>query len=127
MDPHVSRLPAAITEQDLIALGAPVRLVGLGPSAVHDALFMLYPSAAGPVESRAALEAWRALALRYDALRAVEPDRDAVIVDLRTGARPPLRASIDIACELLGSLQAQAPVKAFDAHLDALHQRAGGP
>ena len=124
---HVAALPeAALAEHDLEALGVPVQLAVLCPSALHDALFMLYPSAAGAVEGRASFAAWSALVAQYIALEAVQVDRDAVIVDLRSGARPLLHVSLDIAYELLGLLQTQERMQAFDARLIALH-RQGGP
>jgi hypothetical protein len=104
---RVAALPhAAVSEHDLVALGAPVRLAVLCPSTLHDALFMVYPSAAGPVESRASLKTWRAIAAKQPGLEAVQHDRDAVIADLRTPSRAALHVSLDVAYELLGTLKA---------------------
>lgn len=123
---HVAPLPdAALSEADLEALGVPVRLVVLCPSALHDALFMLYPSAAGVVEGHAPFAAWCALITRHIALEPVQVDRDAVVVDLRAGKRIVLHVSLDVAYELLGSLQSPERIHAFDARLSEL-QRLGG-
>lgn len=105
----------AVSEHDLIALGAPVRLAVLCPSTLHDALFMVYPSAAGPVESRASLKTWRAIAAKQPELEAVQHDRDAVIADLRAPSRRALHVSLDVAYELLGTLRG-APSSAAHHH-----------
>jgi hypothetical protein len=133
---RVARLPSAtLSEHDMVALGAPVRLAVLCPSSLHDALFMLYPSAGGPVEARGSLKTWRAMAAQRPELEAVQHDRDAVIADLRVPARPPLHVTLDVAYELLGTLRAatrspafgNAPDRfaAFETRLAAL-QRTGG-
>jgi len=116
---------AELSEVDLELLGVPVQLVVLCPSALHDALFMLYPSAAGAVEGRAPFGAWRALVTRHIALETVQVDHDALVVDLRTGERAVLHVSLDVAYELLGSLQAPERMRAFDARLAALQRRGG--
>jgi hypothetical protein len=120
---RVVALPhAAVSEHDLVALGAPVRLAVLCPSTLHDTLFMVYPSAAGPVESRASLKTWRALAARQPGLEAVQHDRDAVIADLRTPSRAALHVSLDVAYELLGTLRSSNRFAAFETRLAALHR-----
>lgn len=130
---RVAPLPAAaVSEHDLIALGAPVRLAVLCPSTLHDALFMVYPSAAGPVESRASLRTWRELAAKQPELDAVRHDRDAVIADLRMPSRAALHVSLDVAYELLGTLRAptkSGPLQsspnrfaAFESRLAALRR-----
>lgn len=133
MRSRVAALPqAAVTEHDLVLLGAPVRLAVLCPSTLHDALFMVYPSAAGPVESRARLETWRQLAAKQPELAAVRHDRDAVIADLRAPSRAALHVSLDVAYELLGTLRGDTKAQAyshnrfaaFEARLAAL-QRTG--
>lgn len=124
---RVARLPsAALSEHDLVALGAPVRLAVLCPSTLHDALFMLYPSAGGPIEARASLKTWRALAARQPELEAVQHDRDAVIADLRTPARAPLHVTLDVAYELLGTLRSADRFAAFETRLAALQRTGGG-
>lgn len=123
--PLAALLEIELSERDLHALGVPVRLAVLCPSALHDALFMLYPSAAGPVEGRAAFSAWSALAGRHIALEAVRLDRDAVIVDLRAERSHLLHVSLDLAYELLGTLQTPDRMRAFDLRLAAL-VRTGG-
>jgi len=127
---RVARLPSAtLSEHDLVALGAPVRLAVLCPSSLHDALFMLYPSAGGPVEARGSLKTWRALAAQRPELEAVQHDRDAVIADLRVPERVPLHVTLDVAYELLGTLrsatQSSNRFADFETRLAAL-QRTGG-
>jgi hypothetical protein len=119
----------ALSERDLVALNIPVRLCFLCPSAAHEALFLIYPSAAGPIEAQSSWRAWRELVAQHAELAAVEPDRDAVVVDLRGGAaRSPLHVTLDIAYELLGllrSAEAEARFAGFEARLDALCGRRG--
>jgi len=130
---RIAKLPsAALSEHDLVALGAPVRLAVLCPSSLHDALFMLYPSAGGPVEARGSLKTWQAMAAQRPELEAVQHDRDAVIADLRTPERVPLHVSLDVAYELLGTLRAATAFTgrpdrfaAFETRLAAL-RRSGG-
>jgi hypothetical protein len=124
---RVARLTTgALSEHDLVALGAPVRLAVLCPSSLHDTLFMLYPSAAGPIEARASLETWRALAARQPELEAVQHDRDAVIADLRTTSRVPLHVSLDVAYELIGTLRSPQRFAAFETRLAALQRTEAG-
>jgi hypothetical protein len=124
---RVAALPhSAVSEHDLVALGAPVRLAVLCPSTLHDALFMVYPSAAGPVEARAPLKTWRELAAKQPELVAVQHDRDAVIADLRAPSRRALHVSLDVAYELLGTLRSPTRFAAFETRLASL-QRTGAP
>jgi len=124
---RVAALPeAAVSEHDLARLGAPVRLAVLCPSTLHDTLFMVYPSAAGPAESRASLETWRELVAKRPELEAVRHDRDAIIADLRTPARAALHVSLDVAYELLGTLRSPNRFAAFETRLAAL-QRTRAP
>jgi hypothetical protein len=109
-----------IADQDLIGLGIPVRLVILCPSSVHGALYMLYPSASGPIEASAPLELWRELVERRPELRTVREDRDALIVDLRSAAPAVVHASLDVVHELLGSLRGPGGMASFEASLRAL-------
>jgi hypothetical protein len=124
---QAAQLPlGAITDPDLIGLGIPVRLVILCPSGLHDALYMLYPSASGPIEASAPHELWRELVGRRAELAAVRDDRDALIVDLRTAAPAIVHASLDVAHELLGSLRGPAGMASFEASLRALKGNGAG-
>jgi len=112
--------PGAITDPDLIGLGIPVRLVVLYPSALHDALYMLYPSASGPIEASAPHQLWRELVARRPQLAGVRDDRDALIVDLRKAAPAVVHAPLEVARELLGSARGAGGMASFEALLRAL-------
>jgi hypothetical protein len=87
-----------------------VSLAFLIPSAVHSAVFALYPNARGATEGTLSPEAWAALARLLPDLRLVAPEVEGVFVD-GSGEDGPASAallSLDVIHAVVGELRRAA-------------------
>jgi hypothetical protein len=113
---------AAISGADLEALGIPVRLVCLCPSAEHDRVFAMYPSPAGAIEADVSMPQWQDW-LQQRPQITVANDLEALVIDARASESRIWRVSIDVCQRLLGQLRARpgrAGFLAFEAELRSL-------
>ena len=87
------------------ALRIPIGLAFFVHNSVTGRVTALYPGPAGPTESLLALEAWREIAVRNEALAAMEPDVEALLVNRVGSARDHYLAPIDRCYELAGLIR----------------------
>jgi hypothetical protein len=94
----------------LAALGVPVRLAILCPSQVHDAVFALFPNAAGATEATIPMVEWSAAVVAHPVLAPVTivPDAEALIIDQMSGRSRCFVASLDVCHHFIGLLRARS-------------------
>ncbi|HJZ57008.1 MAG TPA: DUF5947 family protein, partial [Gemmataceae bacterium] len=83
-------------------LGVPVGLAFFVSRSTASGVVAVYPSPAGPLESQVAAEEWAAIVAANAALRDLEPDVEALLVNRTGGARDQFRVSLDRCYELIG-------------------------
>lgn len=83
-------------------LAVPIDLAFFVRSTARDRVVALYPSPAGVTESLLPLDAWSELASAHDALAAMEPDVEALLVNRVKATRAYFLAPIDVCFQLTG-------------------------
>ncbi len=86
-------------------LQLPINLAFFMRSSATGRVVAFYPSPAGATESLVTLEAWQALADDNPALRDLEPDVEALLVNRVGAAREHYRAGIDQCYKLVGLIR----------------------
>jgi hypothetical protein len=103
-----------LTDDELYALGIPVRLFYLCPSRIHDTVFAVYPNAGGATEATVAMSDWETLTREHPALRDVEPEVEGVLGDHLGGRSRCFLASVDVCRHFVGLLgKARSPAAAL--------------
>ncbi len=95
-----------LTDAQWEGLQLPIGLAFFLHSTPAGRIVALYPSPAGATESLVALEAWQALADDNPALRDLEPDVEALLVNRVGPARDHYRVGVDECYRLAGLLRA---------------------
>jgi hypothetical protein len=91
-----------LTEVGWAALNLPIDLAFFLHSTAARGVVALYPSPAGATEAPVSADAWQALADDNPALRGLEPDVEALLVNRVRGARECYRVGVDRCYELVG-------------------------
>ena len=106
--PRLERLTGPrLGDERWAGLGVPVRLAFFYRSTAAGGVVAVYPSPAGPLESPVEAAAWDAAAADHPALRALEPDVEAVLVNRVNGADDVFRCSLDRCYHVIGLVRAR--------------------
>jgi hypothetical protein len=92
----------AMSDAEWDDLRVPVGIAFFFHSTPEGRIVAYYPSPAGPVESLLRLDTWEALAARNPALRDLEPDVEALLVNRARGASEHYVVPIDDCYSLVG-------------------------
>jgi hypothetical protein len=110
---HYRRIPERVrrledfrlAEDAWAALGIPVGLAFFFESSAAGRVVAFYPGPAGVTESLLELEAWREIAAANPALRELEPDVEALLVNRARDAREYWLVPIDVCYALAGLIR----------------------
>jgi hypothetical protein len=111
----VPRQPRALADLELTeakwnALGIPIGLAFFLHSSADEAISVLYPSPAGPIEAWLRLESWQTIVEGHPGLAGLSPDVEALVVNRlpRAGYHGPscLIVPIDTCYRLVGLIRA---------------------
>ena len=91
-----------LSDQAWNALGIPIGLAFLYRSSVSDQMLAVYPSPAGPTESKVDAERWNDMLEENSLLAKLTPDVEALLVNRMNGAREYFLAPIDECYRLVG-------------------------
>jgi len=94
-----------MSDEQWAGLGVPIALAFFLHSTTHDQTIAVYPSPAGPTEAMLAAEAWDGIVRDNPALRALDADVEALLVNRVHGARECYRAPIDECFKLVGVIR----------------------
>ena len=86
-------------------LGVPIALAFFFHSTASQQVVAMYPSPGGPTEAPLPAEAWQGIVAGNPALRELEPDVEALLVNRVDGARDYYRAPIDECYKLVGLIR----------------------
>jgi hypothetical protein len=95
----------AMTDAEWDSLRIPIGLAFFVNSGTEGRVMAMYPGPAGPTESLLTFDAWSTVAGRNDAISAMEPDVEALLVNRIGEARDCFLAPIDRCYELCGILR----------------------
>lgn len=93
------------TDAQWDSLGIPIGLAFFFHSSPQGKVVALYPSPAGPTESRLDLAAWSAMIDENPSLREMQPDVEALLVDRIGAARDYYLVPIDVGFRLTGLIR----------------------
>ncbi len=94
-----------MTEAEWENLALPIDLAFFFYSTPQEKMTAMYPSPAGPTESLLTLTAWETLVRQNPALRKMEADVEALLVNRSNGAREYFIAPMDACYELVGTIR----------------------
>ncbi|HVU02472.1 MAG TPA: DUF5947 family protein [Polyangiaceae bacterium] len=105
VETRVTPVETTLSPADLHALGIPVSIAFLVPSALFDCVFCLYPNARGATEGVLPRSIWETLATGTPGLTGLEAEVEGVFLDAEDGVVDAHRISIDVAHGVIGLLR----------------------